>query len=54
MLSKEYVAHHLEKLHTYLWRVGDGTAIVGNYERKAVERFISFNEKYDYRNLIGA
>src|SRR5688572_21065834 len=50
MLSiQEYIQTHIDKLENYLRQVVDRTALVGEYERKSVLRFLKFKEKYEYR-----
>lgn len=45
----EFVSKHLEKFSTYLTGITSNTTTAGKYERLAVERFIQFKQKYQYK-----
>src|SRR5688572_10581037 len=50
MLSvSEYVETHLKKLEEYLIAVTGGSLTTGKLQSQAVERFIGFKIKYEYR-----
>lgn len=47
--TQEYVDIHLKKLDNYIDAVLNNSIHAGKYERLAVERFLNFKQKYDYR-----
>jgi phage terminase large subunit-like protein len=50
LTATDYVNHNVEQLQQYLKAVTANTITVGNFERKAVERFLNtYKVKYDYR-----
>lgn len=45
----DYVNYHLQLLDHYIEGVQSGNIIAGDYQRKAVDRFIEHKKKYDYK-----
>jgi phage terminase large subunit-like protein len=49
MKSQDYVKKHLDKLENYISGIQTDEIIAGEFERKAVTRFLSMKERYEFR-----